>query len=1191
MLDVFRFECRYQLRSPLFGSVALVWFLLGFFIMASENVSVGSVANNLNLNAAHSIISIQYVLCIIGMFAAVAFVASAITRDYETRTAELFFATGIGARSYLLGRFLGGTLFATLAVLAGVFGTLAGSFMPWLDTERLGAFSAAPYTYSVVAVVLPNMFVICALFFCVAALSRSMIAAYLAALGFLVTFVVVANNTDPASMDTLALAGPFGQVAFAEITRYWTVAERNLLVPGLSGTLLYNRLIWLSIALVALAGTTMGYRFKLAGNRGGARETRAQAAPVLQRFDAAPDTGSIVVLRQFLSQVRMDIRGITRSAPFYILLAFGMFNVIGGFIVAMSAAYGTPVYPVTQIVSQVVGSNFSFVVLLILIFYAGELVHRERTHRVAEYVDAAPFPSGVMAAAKVAALWFVITALFGTVILVGMVLQAVNGYTNFQPGLYLVDVLGVIGGSFYFWAVIAVLVQVLSPGKFAGMLVTLLIFLGMNTLVSFGFEHVLYSLSLPNAPYSAMNGYGHFLQPLFTVALYLTGLGVLVFIATHLLYPRGLHSASQRIAGVRARFSPAVRQTAVLAVVATSAVGGWIYYNTVVLNEYKSTDDREAEQAAYEKAYRAYLDAPLPAVKSLALEVNLVPEERRLESSGQAILVNDTQAPIAELPVSMPPQLHINALTIEGGEQVFADEELGFYRFELAEPLAPSGQLTMSWDLTWSHQGFENSGSSTRLVHNGTFVNNTEIMPIPGYDRSRELQDNNVRREHDLPGVIRMAELEDAAKRKRSAFGSRRSAFKAIVSTAPDQIAVAPGYLKREWEDGGRRYFEYAMDEPIWPFVSIVSARYEVVDDVWVNPDTGAEVALSVLFDPQHEYNVQRMLEGSKKSLDYFNAELSPYQYRQFRILEFPGYERFAQSFPNTIPFSEAIGFIADLRDPAEIDYVFYVTAHEMAHQWWGHQVAGADVQGQTFLVETLAQYSALMVMEHEYGAQHMRRFLKYELDRYLRSRGGELIEELPLMRVENQGYIHYRKGSVAMYALKDAIGEDRVNEALRRFIEKYGFNENDYPTSRDLIAEFRAVAPVDQQELITDLFEKITLFDLAVSDVTVAEVDGEYEVSLTVEARKFYADGTGVETEAPLDMALDLGVFPAIGDEQRDELGEDDLPEPLYLQKHSIVSGTQQIRIRVPDRPARIGIDPYSKMIDRNPDDNLSWL
>ena len=238
-----------------------------------------------------------------------------------------------------------------------------------------------------------------------------------------------------------------------------------------------------------------------------------------------------------------------------------------------------------------------------------------------------------------------------------------------------------------------------------------------------------------------------------------------------------------------------------------------------------------------------------------------------------------------------------------------------------------------------------------------------------------------------------------------------------------------------------------------------------------------------------------------KASLDYFTAHFSPFQFRQVRILEFPDYASFAQSFANTIPYSEGIGFVADYRDAEKIDMVTYITAHEVGHQWWGHQVISADQQGGTFIVESLAQYSALMVMEQMYGPEQIRRFLKYELDRYLRSRGGEVLEELPLVRVENQPYIHYQKGGLALYLLKDQIGADKVNEALRGLIAEFAFKPAPYANPTDLIKRFRAVAGPEHQQLITDLFEKITLYDVKVTDAKAKRrTDGRWDVTLEVE-------------------------------------------------------------------------------------------
>jgi aminopeptidase N len=366
------------------------------------------------------------------------------------------------------------------------------------------------------------------------------------------------------------------------------------------------------------------------------------------------------------------------------------------------------------------------------------------------------------------------------------------------------------------------------------------------------------------------------------------------------------------------------------------------------------------------------------------------------------------------------------------------------------------------------------------------------------------------------------------------------------------------------------------MDKPILDFFSFQSARYAVKRDRWQG------VALEVYYDPQHAYNVDRMIDAMKKSLAHFSAAYAPFQFRQMRILEFPDYERFAQSFANTVPFSEAIGFIADLRDPDDIDYVFYVTAHEVAHQWWAHQVVGANVQGTTMLDETFAQYSALMVQEQEYGPAQMRKFLKYELDRYLSERRGEVVEEMPLARVENQPYIHYRKGSVVMYALKDYLGEELIDKTLARFDRDTAFQQPPYTTTREFLDDLQQYAGPQWSPLIEDLFNKITLFDNRVVEATARRrSDGKYDVTLKVHAAKFYADGVGRETPAKIDVPIDIGVFARAPD------GKEAHEKVLYLQKRAITDGESSVIVTVAGEPFEAGIDPYNKLIDRVSDDN----
>ena len=78
---------------------------------------------------------------------------------------------------------------------------------------------------------------------------------------------------------------------------------------------------------------------------------------------------------------------------------------------------------------------------------------------------------------------------------------------------------------------------------------------------------------------------------------------------------------------------------------------------------------------------------------------------------------------------------------------------------------------------------------------------------------------------------------------------------------------------------------------------------------------SGSDVDITIYYQPGHEYNLGRMVRGVQDALTYYTKNFGPYQHRQVRIVEFPGYSAFAQSFPNTIPFSENIGFIAKVDD------------------------------------------------------------------------------------------------------------------------------------------------------------------------------------------------------------------------------------------------------------------------------------
>jgi ABC-2 type transport system permease protein len=543
------------------------------------------------------------------------------------------------------------------------------------------------------------------------------------------------------------------------------------------------------------------------------------------------------------------------------------------------------------------------------------------------------------------------------------------------------------------------------------------------------------------------------------------------------------------------------------------------------------------------------------------------------------VLKNLSDTAIRQIHLNVAPEFATD-VQMDRGTLKTDDRRLYYRIFELNPPLQPAESITMRYTVRHDPVGFENQLRVAQVQPNGTFFN-SGVVPQLGYQDGRELSDKNDRRKKGLPEKELMPALErNCTDKCRDNYLGRFADWvdvETVISTSPDQIAVAPGSLLREWSENGRRYFHYKLDHPSLNFYSFISARYEVAREQWNG------VSMEVYYHPEHKWNVPKMLNGIRKALDYCSTNFAPYPHRQARIIEFPRVASFAQAFPGTMPYSESIGFIADLHDTEDIDQVLYVVAHEIAHQWWAHQVVGAKMQGATLLSETLAQYSALMTMEKEYGRDMMRKFLSYEMDRYLRGRGRELLKERPLARVEaSQGYIHYNKGSVVMYYLREMIGEDAVNRALRKVMDTYRYAPPPYPTSYALLDALREQTPPNLHYLLQDAFYDITLFSNRTLDTkAVKRADGKYDVSLSVESKKFKADETGNEKEVPLDDYIDIGAFspPPSGKKYG---------RTLYRERIRITKPLNEYKFVTAELPQKAGIDPFSLLVDRMPDDNL---
>jgi ABC-type transport system involved in multi-copper enzyme maturation permease subunit len=1179
---IVRFEFARHVRSISTYIYFVVFFAAAFLAMAGTGgaitdsfIEIGE--GKVLANSPYILHNLITLFGYFGMLVMAAIAGRAAYQDFETGSDTFLFSYPIRKAEYLAGRFLEAVLILILIFSSIGLGAYAATWLPGMDPVRLGPNRFLAYAMPYLTSIIPNILLTCAIFFSLGALSRKANAVYLGNVLLVTGYLIASTLTSDIENRWIAsLVDPFGNEAGDRLTQYWTVAEKNVRLVGLEGLLLWNRVLWLGIGAALIAFTWWKFRLTLRGvgsKPAKSADVPAPAAPI----SVTHDFSRAASLRALFRLTWLDFTETVKNIYFGAIVLAGILVVcFAGR--ALGDMYGTSTYPVTYQTMSIAGGSFAIFMLILITFYSGELVWRERDAGTNELVDALPVPRWTSFLAKMLAL-FLIPALLQTVMmLAGIGIQLSKGYTRLEPLLYVKELLGLQLIGYLLTCVLALTVQTLVNNKYLGHFVMVLYYLASTFMGRFGFEQHIYNYGSDTGHiYSDMNGFGFFLRPELVFDAYWACAAVMLALLAHLFWVQGLATDWRwRLRVARQRF----RKPAVLLLLAAgsafAAMGAIILYNTHILHRYRTTWQHDELSKRYETRYRRYLGIAQPRITAANVAIDLYPSQGRFRAHGVYQIANKSNQPIAQVLVTLPlgDDWHVHRMQFSVHAELTTEDRDGSLRiYKLPQPLPPGATGSLDFDFEFAPRGFANSGVSTQVVENGTFLNN-QSFPDFGYQEGAELSEDAVRRKHGLGPKPRMHDIDDPVARMRNdtSYSADWITLDTVISTEADQIAIAPGELVREWRQGSRRFFEYRTRGKALHFFCAVSARYRVLRDKWNDVD------LAIYYHPGHEYNLGKMMQGMKDALTYCTTNFSPYQNKTLRILEFPRYESFAQSFLASVPYSESIGFIAhvDPSDEKDIDYPYYVTAHEVAHQWWGHQVVGADVQGAATISESLAQYTALMVMKKEFGPARMRRFLKYEMDRYLNGRSGETKKETPLVREEGQGYIHYNKGSVVFYALQDYIGEDNVNRALRAYLRKVAWQEPPYTTARELEAELRQVTPPQFQYAIDDMFDSITLYENKADSATYREVSkGKYEVTLKVSAKKFKADGLGAEKEVALADWIDIGVLDAKGN-------------PLYLAKHKIEKTQTEFTLMVEGIPAKAGIDPWNKLVDRTPDDNV---
>lgn len=1178
-------ELKYSLKQPMVYIFMFILALLEFFATVSDNVQVGGAIGNVYRNSPYTITIHVTVFCIFSLLMAVAFFNNAALRDHNNQFNEILFTTPLSKPGYFFGRFFGALAVSTLPLLGVFIGMLLGTYMNsifgWLDTERFGDFYLETFVNNYLLFILPNMFLAGSIIFALANKWKSTVISFVGGLVIIVAYIVSGSLMSDVDNETIAaLSDVFGINTYAIETKYFTPSEKNTISPGFSGILFWNRLIWAGVGFIILMVSYFSFSFQQKKKKVKKEKVSTDCEDMVFALpELNPSYGASTNWIQFKSFFHTNFLSIIKSVTFKILFLFCIIILVadlsGGF-----EYFGLQSYPLTYKLIDSIKDNTNIFTIIILIFFSGELIWRDRDSKINEVVDATPHTSFISLASKALSLVCITTILNFFFILIGIVYQLLHGFTRIELDVYLLDFFYENLALYIVFAGIMITIQVLSSNKYIGYFISVVVLLVWEIILSVldVSSNMLDIGGSADIYYSDMNAFGPGLKSTLWFNLYWILLSVLGLLIAGALWNRGSKSSLlSRIKTARKEVPKSYRGVIALIALLWLGVAGYVYYNTQILNPYRSNDTEEQLQADFEKKYSKYREALHPIVTDAKYFIDIFPNKRDIHVKAELELTNKSGQAIDSI--------HIfniegwdSKLTIPNAKPVFKDSTYLYTIYKVSPPLLSGEKILLKIDNKFITKGFENGRGPTMIVKNGTFFNNIDILPTMGYNEDYELSDKNTRKKYDLKPKERAPKLSATISElhNRNYLSNDQSNFiniETIISTIKKQTAIAPGSLIKKWEENGRDYYHYKTDTPSFNFFSFMSADYEIKKRKWNGID------LEVYYDEKHPENVDMMLDAVERSLAYYTKNFGPYFHKQCRIIEFPRYASFAQAFPGTMPYSEAIGFVVNLEDETENNVVDAVIAHEMGHQWWAHQVCGANMQGATMMSESFSEYSSLMTLKSiTENPMKMRQFTKYNHDRYLRGRSGEREKELPLYKVEDQGYIHYGKGSVILYALQDYIGENKVNIAMKNFLEEYRYKKPPYPTSLDFLKHLEPQIPDSLQYLVKDWFKEITLYDNRLKEAKYKKLpNGKYEIILEIESSKIKSDSLGNETKTAINDWIDVGAF------------SDDDEENLIFQKRVKVNKPEMTFIfEIDSLPAKLAIDPRRLLVDRVYTDNI---
>ena len=1159
-----RFELYYHFRQVTFQVTALLFLLLGILCVQGN-----FGGNAVHANAPYVITYLTGFLSLFTIFVCTIFCAGVILRDQTYKMDQLLFTTAIQKPAYFMVRFAGLLLTVFLTISISTVGIGLGSCLA--GNERLGPFNLRFFLQPLLVLGLPNVLFVCTVIFCTAILSRSTKAIYTAGVLLYILYSVAAilgnsplfasSSLKTGTPDILPLlTDPFGLAIFLGDTRQWSDLQRNEQLYPLKGLLLQNRLIWSMVSLLLLFITYKAYSFHLRFPKIRKTEDKQKNKITLPHYipRTTATSGISWYWQCFVSQWKLEITQLFKHIPFLVMLALWIFAyTIELKDTLINGAYGVHFYPSTSIIIETLRSVKP--AMLLIIFYTAEIASRERSVNIQGLVYSTPVPNSIMWAAKCAGLAILTATLVTANIGIGIGLQLSKGYYNFEWPRY-ITLFYYSGLPLLLFAVLALLIQTITTNKYLGMVLNMLLAVLIIFARRFGIEHYLLRYAtVPDMDYSDMNGFGHYASAFNWYMLYWSSFATLLAILSICIWQRSAHITG-RFWSIRPRW------IWMLPLSLFFLTGSYIYYKTNIESTYRNAHTQLDWRLRYEQQYRPLTDLPQPVITTVHTTVDISPSSGSYHVKGTYTLHNQTDSAISKIWVGIDPEVNSCQLSLPGTAHSSYDPIFKQYLYDLQHPILPGQETQLQFSMTVIRSGFTPLNKENTLVSNGSYIELEKYVPFLGYNDRFEVTDSLTRKQNGMPAYTAITSTDSSY---------HLINYEATISVPADQQVVTIGQLQKSWQEKDRRYFHYKTITPVNFMFALSAGKYDVRREKYKDVD------YAIYYHPAHTANLNAMLKAMKDAIDYGSTHFSPYPHKTLTLAEIPQYKGAATAYPGVIFSAENINFQSNFSDSNTVNYAYGTTVHEVAHQWWANLLTPADQPGRAFLTETLAQYTEAMVQEKHNGRMLMRKYLRNDNQLYFAMRDPNE-PELPLAGTMNQSAVCYQKGSLAMYALKETLGETKVNNALQQLLQQHAWPGN-RAVAQDFLTILRSDASPQELRTIDDWLTKTYIYFLEISNISSKQQpNGQYKLTLAVKIIK--QDLLTGKEMAP-DDDIDVAVF----DKKQQDWQRH--TNPVYLKKYHFSKTTTVLEIVTDQAPKTVAIDPYYYMPDPEQESNTQEL